>query len=44
LQKDISDRVRILEWMSEAKIEDFIDVSKVFKLYYSNPEDIMNNL
>jgi flagellar protein FlaI len=44
LQKEISDRVRILEWMSEAKIEDFIDVSKVFKLYYSNPEDVMSNL
>jgi len=44
LQKEISVRVKILEWMSENKIEDYIDVSKVIKIYYSNPEDIMSNL
>jgi flagellar protein FlaI len=44
LQKEIANRIRILEWMTEAKIEDYVDVSKVVKIYYSNPEDIMNNL
>jgi len=44
LQKEISDRIKILEWMSESKIEDYVDVSKVIKIYYSNPEDIMSNL
>ena len=44
LQKEISDRIKILEWMSESKIEDYVDVSKVIKIYYSNPEDVMSNL
>ena len=44
LQKEIENRTRILEWMTEAKIEDYVDVAKVIKIYYSNPEDIMNNL
>jgi flagellar protein FlaI len=42
LQKEISDRMKILSWMYDNDIEDYLDVAKVIKLYYSNPEDVLN--
>jgi flagellar protein FlaI len=44
LQKEISNRIKILNWMCDNGIEDYLDVSKVVKVYYSNPEDVLNNV
>jgi len=44
LQKEISNRTKILNWMSDNGIEDYLDVSKVIKVYYSNPEDVLNSM
>jgi len=42
LQKEISNRIKILNWMYENDIEDYIDVAKVIRTYYTNPEDVLN--
>jgi len=42
LQKEISNRIKILGWMYDSNIDDYLDVAKVIKLYYSNPEDVLN--
>lgn len=44
LQKEISNRTKILNWMYENNIENYLDVSKVIKLYYTNPEDLLSNV
>jgi flagellar protein FlaI len=44
LQKEISNRMKILNWMYDNNIEDFEDVSKVIRVFYSNPEDILNSV
>lgn len=44
LQKEISNRTKILNWMVDNGIEDYLDVSKVIKVYYSNPEDVLNSI
>jgi flagellar protein FlaI len=44
LQKEISNRIKILDWMADNNIDDYLDVSKIIKVYYSNPEDVMNSL
>lgn len=41
LQQEISRRIKILEWMVERNIEDYINVAKIAKLYYSRPEELM---
>jgi flagellar protein FlaI len=42
LQKEISNRVKILNWLTDNNVDDYMDVSKVIRLYYSNPEDVMS--
>jgi len=42
LQKELSNRIKVLNWMCDNSIEDYLDVSKVIKLFYSNPEDVLN--
>ncbi|MEM5778601.1 MAG: type II/IV secretion system ATPase subunit [Candidatus Aenigmatarchaeota archaeon] len=44
LQKEISNRIKILNWMYENNIENYLDVSKVIKLYYTNQEDLLSNV
>jgi len=44
LQKEISNRTKILNWMADNGIEDYLDVSKVIKVYYANPEDVLNSI
>ncbi len=44
LQKEISNRTKILNWMADNGIEDYLDVSKIIKVYYSNPEDVLNSI
>lgn len=42
LQKEITNRVKVFNWMLENDIDDYLDVSKVIKLYYQNPEDVLS--
>jgi flagellar protein FlaI len=44
LQKEMSNRTKILNWMLDNNIEDYMDVSKIIKIYYSNPEDVLNTI
>ncbi len=44
LQKEISNRIKILNWLEDNNINDYLDVSKVIRLYYSNPEDVLNSI
>jgi len=42
LQREISQRMKIMNWMVDRDIEDYIDVAKVVKLYYTRPEDLLS--
>ncbi|MFH1229420.1 MAG: type II/IV secretion system ATPase subunit [Candidatus Aenigmatarchaeota archaeon] len=42
LQKEISNRMKVMQWMTDSGVEDFMDVAKIIKLYYSSPEDVMS--
>jgi len=42
LQREISRRVKIINWMKEKNILDYVDVAKIIKLYYTRPEDLMD--
>ena len=44
LQKEISNRIKVLNWLEDNNIDDYLDVSKVIKIYYSNPEDVLNTI
>jgi len=41
LQQELSRRIKILEWMVEKNIEDYRDVSKISKLYYARPDELL---
>jgi flagellar protein FlaI len=42
LKVEIQNRIRVIEWMIENKIEDYIDVAKIIKLYYVRAEDLLD--
>jgi flagellar protein FlaI len=42
LKAEIKNRMRVIEWMIENKIEDYIDVAKIIKLYYVRAEDLLD--
>ena len=42
IQGEISRRNKVIDWMIEKNILDYIDVAKIIKLYYMRPEDIMD--
>jgi len=42
LQREISQRMKVMNWMADRDIEDYIDVAKVVKLYYTRPEDLLD--
>jgi flagellar protein FlaI len=42
LKVEIQNRIRVIEWMLENKIEDYIDVAKIIKLYYVRAEDLLD--
>jgi flagellar protein FlaI len=44
LQQEISRRMKVLEWMVEKNIEDYRDVAKVAKLYYSRADELLQNI
>ncbi len=41
LQHEISDRIKVLKWMVEKNIEDYRDVAKISKLYYTRSEELL---
>ena len=44
LQREISQRIKVINWMFERDIEDYINVAKIIKLYYTRPEDLLGSL
>lgn len=38
IEKDLDEKVRILEWMAKKKIEDINDVGEVFRIYYKEKD------
>jgi flagellar protein FlaI len=42
LKMEIQNRIRVIEWMLENNIEDYIDVAKIIKLYYVRAEDLLD--
>ncbi|MBU5557537.1 MAG: type II/IV secretion system ATPase subunit [Candidatus Aenigmatarchaeota archaeon] len=41
LQREISQRMKVLEWMSDVNMTDYRDIARVIKLYYTRPEDVL---
>ena len=44
LRREIENRVKVLNWMVENKIDDYIDVSKIIKLYYVRSQDLLDEI
>ena len=42
LKVEMQNRMKVIEWMLENKIEDYIDVAKIIKLYYVREEDLLD--
>lgn len=42
LQKEISRRTKVIKWMLERNILDYIDVAKIIKLYYTRQQDLLD--
>jgi len=41
LQREILNRIKVLEWMDEKNITDYRDVAKIAKLYYTRSEELL---
>jgi flagellar protein FlaI len=44
LQREMENRTKVLNWMLENKIDDYIDVSKIIKLYYVRSQDLLEEI
>ncbi|MHA1874695.1 MAG: type II/IV secretion system ATPase subunit [Candidatus Heimdallarchaeaceae archaeon] len=44
LKIEMEKRIKVLNWMVERNIEDYVDVARVVKLYYSNPEELLASI
>jgi archaeal flagellar protein FlaI len=44
LQQEISRRIKILDWMTKRNIDDYRDVAKIAKLYYTRPDELLESL
>ncbi len=44
LQKELANRSKIISWMLDNGVEDYIDVSRVIKLYYSDPQNVLSSI
>ncbi|MBI4168216.1 MAG: Flp pilus assembly complex ATPase component TadA [Candidatus Aenigmarchaeota archaeon] len=42
MQQEILNRVKILEWMQERGLNDFSSVSRMFSMYNSDPDKVLN--
>ena len=44
LKEEMDKRIKVLNWMVENKINDYIDVAKIIKLYYVRSQDLMDEI
>ena len=44
LKREMENRIKVLNWMMENKIDDYIDVSKIIKLYYVRSQDLLEEI
>lgn len=44
LQKEMSQRIKVLGWMSDRNITDYRDVTRIVKLYYTRTEELLNSI
>ena len=44
LKKEMEKRCKVINWMIENKIDDYIDVAKIIKLYYSRGQDLLDEI
>lgn len=44
LLKEIENRTKVMNWMVDNKIDDYIDVSKIIKLYYVRTQDLLEEI
>jgi len=44
LLREIENRKKVLDWMVENKIDDYIDVAKIIKLYYVRAKDLLDEI
>ncbi len=42
LKREIENRMKVINWMVESRIEDYVDVAKIIKLYYVRPKDLLD--
>lgn len=42
LQKEISNRKKVIKWMSERNISNYKDVARIIKIYYARAEDLLS--
>jgi flagellar protein FlaI len=42
LQKELKNRTKVIDWMSERNIINYKDVAKIIKLYYARPEQVLD--
>lgn len=42
IKEEIKNRIKVLEWMLENNIQDYIDVAKIIKLYYVRERDLLD--
>ncbi len=42
MQQEILNRVKVLEWMRERSLNDFSSVSRIFSMYSSDPDKVLN--
>jgi len=44
LKKEIENRVKVIKWMAQNNIEDYVDVAKIVKLYYVRKTDLLDTV
>ncbi len=44
VQKEISNRKKVLNWMKKSKITNFKEVTKIISEYYKNPKDVLKRI
>lgn len=42
LQREIAQRIKVINWMTDRDIRNYRDVAKVVKMYYTRTEDLLN--
>ncbi|MFH1473305.1 MAG: CpaF/VirB11 family protein [Candidatus Aenigmatarchaeota archaeon] len=42
LKTEIKNRAAVINWMIESRIEDYVDVAKIIKLYYVRAQDLLD--